>query len=145
MCQESMHPEAGQRPVLQGAQLLVSGANDGVVLDSFFLQKFARAENNWLYYINHLTAKFRAIETSRYLVRSTKLGIASIIDPLGEEIVRIDSGQSKVSVQEVKLREGLTPYTRFGDAPALTASFLFIGFVFSTRSIKRTRTRKALE
>jgi len=136
MCQESMHPESAQRPVLQGAELLISGANDGAGGDSSILKKISPVKNNWLHVIDHLTAKFRAIENGRYLVRSTKIGIASIISPRGEEIVRIDSGQSKVVSKNIYLINGLTPYTRFGDIPLLIASFLFIGWN-TIRSIRR--------
>lgn len=130
VCQESMHPESVQRSVLRGAEVLVSGANDGAGGYSELLQKISPEKNNWLHLMDHLTSKFRAIENGRYLARSTKIGIASIIAPSGEEIARADPGQQKVLSSKIHLIDGLTPYTRFGDALLFTGSLFLIGWRF---------------
>jgi len=133
ICQESIYPEATRRPVLAGAEILLNGVNDGFVSDSKLLNRFAPAKNHWLYTIEHTTSRFRAIESGRYLVRATKVGIASIINPFGKEVVRADSGGRAVLVADISRVEGLTPYVRFGDTPILIISLLLVGWGFYNR------------
>jgi len=119
VCQEANYPEAGYRPVRAGAALLVSGANDGFVRESPLLARFASAENPWFAQLEYKYARFRAVENGRYLLRSTKIGIAGIVDIRGETVAALADGEKGVRVAAVPLMQGETPYTRTGDAPLL--------------------------
>lgn len=131
VCQEVNYPEAGTRPTANGAELLVSGANDGFVRTSGFITWLAPTDPGypWFQQIEYRYAKFRAVENGRYLLRSTKVGIAGIISPTGESVEIIPSGSLGTRVSGVWLMAGLTPYTRFGDTPLLLFSVLCVGWV----------------
>ena len=137
LCQELVYPETTRRAVQNGAEILVSGANDGYVRRSHLLDRILDTQNHWVYEIAHTIARFRAVETGRYLLRSTKVGITSIINPAGKELIQIDSGQPGVGIAEIAVMKGITPYTRFGDFPLLALSFLLAGW-----GIMRSRNGK---
>ena len=75
-------------------------------------------------------ARMRALETGRYMLRSTNTGISAIINEKG--IITASSPQfiPHVTSDKVKTFEGLTPYARFGNWPVIFAAFLvlLIGF-----------------
>ncbi|MEX2007998.1 MAG: apolipoprotein N-acyltransferase [Candidatus Spechtbacterales bacterium] len=139
ICQEVIYPESSREAVRQGAELLVSGANDGFVDQVALLQKVAPTDVPWLYLLEHRIARFRAIEGGRYLVRSTKIGTASIIAPDGSDVVRLTSGESSLETRDVILREGFTPFVRFGSAPLMVFSTVIVGFALSREGKSRMR------
>jgi apolipoprotein N-acyltransferase len=102
ICQEVLLPHTLRRSVRDGAEILVTGGNDGVFADPAVKQIHA----------DH--AQLRAVETGRYIVRAMKTGISAIIDPTGRELQR--SGTDPVFLfAGVEPRSDVTPYVRFGD------------------------------
>jgi len=71
-------------------------------------------------------ARMRALETGRYMLRSTNTGVSAIINEKG--VVTASSPQfiPHVTSDKVKTFEGLTPYARFGNWPVIIAAFLVL-------------------
>jgi apolipoprotein N-acyltransferase len=60
----------------------------------------------------------RAIENRRWLVRASASGYSAVIDPTGHVVARTTFGQPDTLVAQVHRRGDVTPYQRWGDAPA---------------------------
>jgi apolipoprotein N-acyltransferase len=118
ICQEVLFPRLLRGSVRNGAQLLLSGGNDGV------FEHPAVAE------VHAGLAKLRAVESRRYVVRAMKTGISQIIDPRGEEIVRTTSSETAILLGSVAALSTETPYMRFGDWFVVAAACAVILLVF---------------
>ena len=68
----------------------------------------------------------RAAEFGRWLVRATNTGRTAIIDHRGRVVVELAAGVQETLNGEVTLREGATPFVRWGEWPALILSALLI-------------------
>lgn len=69
-------------------------------------------------------ARLRSLETGRPMVRATNTGMTALIDAQGQVIARLEphaQGALDVIVQGTR---GLTPYVRWGHAPALALAVL---------------------
>jgi len=53
---------------------------------------------------NHIIAKFRAVENRKYVLRSVKGGISSIIDQFGRVVEQTDASQEKILFKTIKYR-----------------------------------------
>ncbi len=98
--------EAFSRDVLitlPEAQLLVNVSND------------AWFEDSHQSYQHHEIARMRALETGRYMVRSTNTGISSMIGPHGEVLRQAPHFKVAVLTGEVQPMVGSTPYVLWGD------------------------------
>ena len=75
-------------------------------------------------------ARMRALETGRYMLRSTNTGVSAIINEKG--IITASSPQfvPHVTSDNVKTFEGLTPYARFGNWPVIITAFLVLFIAF---------------
>jgi len=75
-------------------------------------------------------ARMRALETGRYMLRSTNTGISAIINENG--VITASSPQfiPHVTSDKVKTFEGLTPYARFGNWPVIVTAFLLLLLTF---------------
>ena len=84
-------------------------------------------------------ARMRALETGRYMLRSTNTGVSAIINEKG--VIKASSPQfiPHVTSDKVKTFEGLTPYARFGNWPVIVAAFLVLLIAFF-RSRKLSRS-----
>jgi apolipoprotein N-acyltransferase len=122
ICQEVVSPRLFRETVLAGADLLVSGGNDGVFADPAVAAVHAD------------TAQLRAVESGRYLVRAMKTGISAIIDPTGRELVRSPGARPSFVRAEVAPLEGLTLYARFGDWPVAAAGLTVAALAVLSRS-----------
>ncbi len=71
-------------------------------------------------------ARVRAAENGRYMARVTSTGISAIIDDKGEIVDSIGLFQRGVVDGVVRLRDGMTPYSRWRSRPVLGASFAFL-------------------
>jgi apolipoprotein N-acyltransferase len=60
-------------------------------------------------------ARLRALETGRYLLRSTNTGISAAIDPKGAVIARSPQFETDVLSVEIFPQQGLTPFARWGN------------------------------
>ena len=69
-------------------------------------------------------SRMRAVETGRYLLRSTNTGITAVVDPKGRVQSSAEPYKYSVLVEDFFLMEGKTPYMLWGD------SFSFIFNIF---------------
>jgi apolipoprotein N-acyltransferase len=103
ICYESVFPEEVRQFVKGGANLLVNISNDG-----YFGHSAAREQ--------HLEiVRMRAVENSRWLIRSTNDGISATIDPSGRIDERLPPYQELVEPMHFAFRSGTTFYTQHGD------------------------------
>jgi apolipoprotein N-acyltransferase len=102
ICYESVFPIVARTRTAKGANLLVSITNDSWAGESSELQQ-------------HIAmAVFRAVETRRDFASSATTGITGLIAPTGK-LDAIAPYKEDSMVCEATLREGLTPYVRWGD------------------------------
>ena len=95
---------------LPQAQVLVNVSND-----AWFGKSFAAEQ--------HLQAsQMRALETGRWMVRSTNTGATAAIDPQGRVVSRLPGFAVGTLVETVQPRTGMTPYARWGNWPAISAA-----------------------
>ena len=93
--------------VLPEAEILLNVSND-----AWFGESFAADQ--------HLQAsQMRALETSRWMVRSTNTGVTAAIDENGRVVARLPQFTRGTLVQAVPPRSGTTPYARWGNTAAL--------------------------
>lgn len=66
---------------------------------------------------HHAGAVLRAVENGATMIRATRWGLSSVVDPCGRELALLDPfvAPSQVFVAQVPLRGMRTLYTRFGD------------------------------
>ena len=71
-------------------------------------------------------ARMRALETGRYLVRSTNTGVSAIINQKG--LITHSAAQFEVATLSANIRaySGSTPYVRLGNMPIIILCFLII-------------------
>jgi apolipoprotein N-acyltransferase len=107
------------RDALPEAQVLINMSNDGWFGTTWGpLQHFQMV-------------RMRALESGRYLLRSTNTGITAVIDERGEVVARLPQFKRDVLTASFTPYRGLTPYARFGQLPwaALSAFLLLIAFL----------------
>jgi apolipoprotein N-acyltransferase len=103
ICYESVFPEEVRQFVKGGANLLVNISNDG-----YFGHSAAREQ--------HLEiARMRAVENSRWLIRSTNDGITAAIGPDGHIDERLPPYQEMTTPMHFAFRSATTFYTNHGD------------------------------
>jgi apolipoprotein N-acyltransferase len=101
---------------LPRAQALVNVSND-----AWFGRSLAAEQ--------HLQAsQMRALETGRWMVRSTNTGASAAIDERGRVVSRLPVFTAGTLVEKVQPRSGLTPYARWGNTPAILLA-LVIGAI----------------
>jgi apolipoprotein N-acyltransferase len=116
------------RPQAAAATLLVNVTND-----AWYGRSVAAEQHDQI-------AAMRALETGRPLLRATNTGITSAIAHNGREIARLPWFTRGILEVEVTGREGVTPYVRFGDAPAVAlAALLLVLAIFAARHKQRSR------
>jgi len=103
ICQEVMFADPIRQTVRAGAQLLVTTGNDGVFLDPAVARTL------------HAMAVIRAVEHRRYLVRSMKTGVSSVLDPAGRSIAVAPIGVRTAISAAVVPHSRLSLYDRSGD------------------------------
>lgn len=112
--------EAFARDVLKDlpeAELLLNVSNDAWFEDSIEPHQ------------HHAIARMRALETGRYMIRSTNTGITSLIGPKGEVLDRLPQFERAVLKGEVQPMTGSTPFVIWGDAMAvISCCLLLLGF-----------------
>lgn len=97
-----------------GASVLVNLSNLGWFGDTWALRQHLQI------------GRLRSIETARPMVTSTNTGITAFIDPHGRVMAELPPHQAGVLLVTVQGMTGLTPYTRFGDAPMLLLAGAFL-------------------
>lgn len=71
----------------------------------------------------------RALETGRWMVRSTNTGATAAIDERGRVVARLPNFTQGTLVQSVVPRAGATPYVRAGNVPVLLLLVGWLGLV----------------
>jgi len=118
ICYEDIIPSFSRQFVDKGANLIINITND-----AWFGKTIAPYQ--------HLFISIpRAVETRRFLLRSTNTGISAIIDPVGRVVDRTDNFVQTNLVGEVSLMNGgKTLYTKIGDVFPIASLVFWIGFV----------------
>ena len=112
--------EAFSRDVIKDlpeAKILVNVSNDAWFEDSHELNQ------------HHTIARMRALESGRYMIRSTNTGITSIIGPHGEVIKQLPKFEMGVLTGDVQPLSGATPFVQWGDWLIVSlCSLMLLGF-----------------
>ncbi|MCW8194947.1 apolipoprotein N-acyltransferase [Proteobacteria bacterium 005FR1] len=77
-------------------------------------------------------AQMRALETGRYLIRATNNGVSALVNSKGEIIGKTAQFVQATLEGEVELRQGLTPFMRWGSEPVLFLSLLLGAAAFAS-------------
>jgi len=113
---------AEQLGYLPAANILISVSNDAWFGDTIAAHQHLQI------------ARMRALETGRYMLRTTNTGITAIISPLGEIVAHLPQFESRVLSDVVQPYAGSTPYVRFGNWPVLLICLVLIaGSVYLSR------------
>jgi apolipoprotein N-acyltransferase len=72
-------------------------------------------------------ARLRALESGRPMLRATNTGMTAVIAPDGVVTAQLPPFTQAVLQAEVTAYQGMTPYARFGNAPALALLGLLLG------------------
>jgi apolipoprotein N-acyltransferase len=81
-------------------------------------------------------ARMRALETGRYMLRSTNTGITAIINERGVVVSKAPQFKPFVLLGSVQPFAGATPYVRFGNYPLVIVAALLVagGLIWSRRA-----------
>lgn len=123
ICYESAFPSVARALVREGAGVLVLLTNDAWFGPSFGgRQHFA-------------VGRLRAVETGRWLLRAGNDGITASIDPYGRVVARIPPHQEGYLLAPYSLKEGRTPYVRYGDwAVGVALTLFLLGLILRVRA-----------
>lgn len=104
------------RSSLPAAKYLINASNDG-----WFKQSAEPFQH-------HQIARMRALESSRYMIRSTNTGLSSIIGPKGQEIVVSRMFDKATTRGEVVAMSGSTAYVFWGNVPVILFATGLLGW-----------------
>jgi apolipoprotein N-acyltransferase len=121
LCFEAIFPGLVRRQVRAGAEILLNLSNDA------WLQSWAGGEQHLL------MVRLRAIETRRWMVRSTTTGVSAFIDSYGNVRGRIEADRREALVGEVYGSNLRTPYVVVGDLFAFACAALVAGVLLGVR------------
>ncbi len=80
-------------------------------------------------------AQMRALETGRYLLRATNTAVTAVVGPDGRVREQAPPFQTAALTAWVTPMSGVTPYARFGDAPAFAGMAVLCGILLWRRRI----------
>lgn len=131
ICYEVIFPEIVRNRILKGASFIVNISNDAW---------FGRSSAPY----QHLeSARWRAIETRRPMVRATNTGISAFINPFGDVVSSLGLFQAGFLTGTIKPCSTISFYVRYGDLFVvlcgliiLLASLYFINDRFKKRRIR---------
>jgi apolipoprotein N-acyltransferase len=124
ICYEDAFGELGIRG-LPEATYLVNVTNDGWFGDSIEPHQHLQM------------ARMRAVETGRFLLRSTNTGVTAIVSPKGEVIKQAPSFQETVLTGTITPMGGMTPYANVGDKPVIgLIVILLIGLIILENAVE---------
>ncbi len=122
ICYEDIIPSFSKQFVDKGANLIVNITND-----AWFGKTTAP-------YQHLIVSVPRAVETRKYLLRSTNTGISAIIDPVGRVVSKTDTFVQTNLVGDVGIMDGeKTLYTKIGDAFPIACLVFWLGFAVIER------------
>jgi apolipoprotein N-acyltransferase len=102
VCYEIIYPSLARREVAEGANLLATISND-----SWYGRAGAQEQH-------FAGAVLRAVENERDLVRAAITGISGIVDARGRILARTPADERTILSGTVRLRDGITAWTRWG-------------------------------
>ncbi|ELR98296.1 apolipoprotein N-acyltransferase [Gloeocapsa sp. PCC 73106] len=102
ICYDSAFAEHFRRQTAQGAQLIISAANNAHYSNSMLAQ-------------HHALDVMRGIENDRNLARATNTGYSAFIDHRGRTLWRSKLNTYELHAQTLDLRDSRTLYVRWGD------------------------------
>ena len=114
ICYEVVFPSLIASAVHAGSELLTTVTND-----AWYGQSSAPFQHFEM-------AAMRAIEQGRYLARAANTGISGVIDPYGQVLQRSRLLEEVGLVEEVRLLQGRTIYSRIGDAVAYAGAAITV-------------------
>ena len=79
-------------------------------------------------------ARMRALETGRYLLRTTNTGISAVIGPGGRILKQAPQFQQVVLQGSIVPMQGMTPYVRWRDAPLVVLALVLSALLLLRRS-----------
>jgi apolipoprotein N-acyltransferase len=124
ICYEVVYPRLVGRQVANGADVLVTITND-----AWFGESAAP--------VQHLnSARMRAVENDRWLLRAATTGISALVDPTGRIVASLPMNEEGVVSGGFSSRSSITPYVRFGDWFAMVAIIASIAAVIARRRRK---------
>jgi len=85
-------------------------------------------------------ARMRAIETGRFMLRSTNTGLTAIIDPRGKIAAQLPQFTEGALQGEVRGYTGASPYVRFGNSPIVLSCLA----MFALLALLEYRRRRAI-
>jgi apolipoprotein N-acyltransferase len=87
------------------------------------------------------SSRMRAIETGRWVAQVSPTGFTAVVDDRGVVRERSAVSERRVVQRQVELREGLTIYTRLGNAPgvALALACIAVGWTLERRRARPIR------
>lgn len=113
ICYEIVYPEFVAN-MAKKSDLLITISNDAWFGDSLGPKQ-------------HMAiAQMRALETQRYLLRSTNTGITALVNHKGEIVKQLPTNQRATLTAIAQTRQGETPFMIFGLWPMLLSSFLIL-------------------
>jgi apolipoprotein N-acyltransferase len=116
ICYEVIFPTEVREFTRAGAQFLVNITNDAW---------FGRSGAPY----QHLAmAAIRAVENGSYLIRAANTGVTAIIAPTGEILRQTPIFTEAVLTGTIRLRQGHTPYARYGDVVAWSCLVFLAGY-----------------
>lgn len=111
ICYEIAYPQLVSR-MARNSDMLITVSNDAWFGDSLGPKQ-------------HMAlAQMRALETQRYLLRSTNTGITALVDERGVIVDKLDVGVRATLTATAEMRQGQTPYMMFGLWPLYLLSLL---------------------
>lgn len=105
ICYEDLIPRLSRQAVKLDANILVNVTND-----AWYGKTAAPLQH-------HLLALWRAVETRRFLLRSTNTGLTAVVDPYGQSVEKLPIFQEGLIVRDVKLLDSRSIYSLVGDWP----------------------------
>lgn len=114
ICIESIYPSIFRNQAEKGGELFIIPTND-----SWFGKSFAR-------YAHYRHSILRAVENSRYVLRSGNCGISAVITPWGEETVSIKNAEKGAINATIHTQNTQSIYTRTGDALFMSVCLLYL-------------------
>ena len=113
ICYEIVYPEFVAE-MAKDSDLLITISNDAWFGDSLGPKQ-------------HMAiAQMRALETQRYLLRSTNTGITALVNHKGKIVKQLPTEKRATLTAYAQTRQGLTPFMQFGLWPLLLMSLLIL-------------------
>lgn len=126
ICYEIVYPQLVAKMAAE-SDLLITISNDAWFGDSLGPKQ-------------HMAiAQMRALETQRYLLRSTNTGITALVNYKGEMVKQLPTKQKATLTAYAQTRQGLTPFMKWGLWPLWMLSILVLGVgAWSFKTLKKT-------